>query len=231
MSSQRILVVEDDPRLCRMISDHLQGLGFGVLVAHDGPKALRIVEEDSPDLILLDITLPTLDGLEVCRAVRSFSSTPIILVTGRDAPEMKITALDIGGDDYLTKPFHADELTARIRAVLRRATRIVPSDRIRFGDLTIDTVSKQVTRGDELVHLTKLEYGLLSELACSADAVVTYERLLRAVWGASADDIRPIHVHICNLRRKIERVPGGHRYILAVPGVGYKFRTPLQAEG
>jgi DNA-binding response OmpR family regulator len=227
MSGEKILVVEDDPSMSALITAHLRILDYEVVTAADGPEALRIAGNGPLDVILLDITLPVLDGLEVCRRLRSQGTTPIILVTAADSPETKITALDNGGDDYLTKPFHSGELTARIRAVLRRSNKTTVPDTIDVGDLRIDTVKRLVTRAGEPIHLTKLEFGLLRELAGKPDRVLTYEHLLNEVWGANYDDIRPVHVHICNLRRKIERAPFGPRYILPVPGVGYRFRMPV----
>lgn len=223
---ERILLVEDDASMRQLIRSHLDALGYEVTVAADGPEALTAVANGPIDLILLDISLPTMDGLEVARRLRGSSKTPIIIVTAKDSPETKIAALDIGGDDYLTKPFHCGELTARIRAVLRRGAKSVVPTRVAAGDMQIDMQERRVSRGEEEIHLTKIEFGLLRELAGKPDTVHTYEQLMRAVWGSATEDVRAVHVHICNLRRKIERSPTGTRYILPVPGIGYRFRMP-----
>ena len=150
----------------------------------------------------------------------------MILVTAKDSPDTKIAALDLGGDDYLTKPFHSGELTARIRAVLRRSAKTSLPDVVWAGDLRIEMETRQVRRGDEEIHLTSFEFGLLRELAGHADTVLTYEQRMRAVWGTATEDVRSVHVHICNLRRKIEHSPTGLQFIIPVPGVGYRFRMP-----
>jgi DNA-binding response OmpR family regulator len=224
--SERILIVEDDPSMRHLIRSQLEVQGFSVQVAADGHEALRLAANGPLDLVLLDITLPTIDGLEVARRLRSTSSIPIILVTARDSPETKIAALDIGGDDYLTKPFHSGELTARVRAVLRRANKSSAPAIVQAGNLTILIDRRIVMYGDEEIRLTKLEFGLLQELACRPDTVVTYEQLMRAVWGSTTSDMRAVHVHICNLRRKIEHGRSVPRMILPVAGIGYRFRMP-----
>ncbi|HLK61266.1 MAG TPA: response regulator transcription factor [Chthonomonadaceae bacterium] len=226
MSPSKILVVEDDPRMQKLLRSQLEMRGYPVQVVDDGPAALAAVADSEPDLVLLDIGLATLDGLEVCRSLREWSTVPIILVTATDSPEAKIKGLEYGADDYLTKPFHMGELAARIRAVLRRTNgeRVSTPPIVQVDGLRIDAGRREVRRQDELLHLTKTEFDLLWELVSHAGKVLTYEYLLEAIWGAGASDTRPIHVHICNLRRKLEQGPTSPRHILAVPGIGYRFR-------
>lgn len=227
-TGERILVVEDDPKMQLLLSGQLAARGYDVRVAGDGATALRLAEEAPPDLVLLDITLPEIDGLEVCRQLRARSRVPIILVTAAERPETKMTALELGGDDYLTKPFHTGELIARIRAVLRRAApdpaAAAPPTTVDAGDVMIDLERREVRRDNEPLRLTKTEFDLLRALATQPDKVVPYDELLRAVWGERYDDVRPLHVHVCHLRRKLETGPTGARHIIAVPGVGYRFR-------
>jgi DNA-binding response OmpR family regulator len=223
---KRILVVEDDPDMQQQLCTQLAARGFETEAADNGVAALQAFMEGSFHLVLLDILLPELDGLAVCRHMRARSTVPIILVTASEQTDTKIEALELGGDDYLTKPFQMGELVARIRAVLRRSTAVVHSDLVMAGDLTIDLHRREVRRGAEVVHLTRIEFDLLQTLVTNRDRAVSYEDLLRSTWGEDYNDIRVVHVHICNMRRKIERSPTGPRYILAIPGFGYRFRTP-----
>jgi two-component system, OmpR family, KDP operon response regulator KdpE len=222
----RILVVDDDPQIQRMLRSQLSARGYDVRVVDNGPDALLAVADEEPHLVLLDITMPGMDGLEVCRQLREWSSVPVILLTAADVPQTKIAALDLGADDYLTKPFHMGELLARVRAVLRRveARGSTPASMITVEDLSIDLARHEVRRGGEELHLTKTEFDLLRELVTHADKVLTYSHLLNTVWGPAYDDVHLVHVHVGNLRRKIERGPTGPRHIIAVPGVGYRFR-------
>ncbi len=221
-----ILVVEDDPKMQRLLKSQLEMRGFDVRVATTGKEALLTLGECQPDLMLLDITLPEVDGLEVCRRVREWSQLPIILVTAADTPQSKVAALELGGDDYLTKPFHMGELIARIRAVLRRyeGSRPASATTIEWDKITLDLTSREVKRDGEAIHITKIEYEFLKELVTHPDRALTYDHLLNAVWGPGYDDVRPVHVHICNLRRKLEPSASGPRRILAIPGIGYRFR-------
>ena len=231
MSEARILVVEDDPHMQRLLNSQLKMRGFEVRVSGTGLEAVAAVSESEPNLVLLDITLPDIDGLEVCRQIREWSSVPVILVTAADTPQTKVNALELGADDYLIKPFHMGELVARIRAVLRRVSSKSPATQsvVKVDDIRIDLMRREVRRGEEVVRLTKIEFDLLRELVTHGDMVLTYDYLLEAVWGMGYHDIRPVHVHICNLRRKIEHGPTNPRYIIALPGIGYRFRVREQA--
>jgi two-component system KDP operon response regulator KdpE len=226
MNRGRILVVDDDPQIQRMLRSQLAARGYEVRVIDNGPDALVAAADDEPDLLLLDISLGGMDGLEVCRQLREWSAVPVILLTVEDEPQTKVAALDLGADDYLTKPFHMAELLARIRAVLRRTSAAEKSTGvIAAGELTIDLGKREVRRGEEEILLTRLEFELLRELATHAGKVLTYSHLLNAVWGPGSDDVHLVHVHLSNLRRKIETGTANQRCFHAAPGVGYRFRA------
>ena len=226
MNSTDLLIVEDDSRVQRLMENQLTLRGFRVRSVTTGLEALREIELKEPDLVLLDITLPDINGLDVCRRVRRQYRVPIILVTAADRPQTKVIALESGGDDYLTKPFHMGELIARIRAVLRRTSAGAPSgtDRIEYDGIAVDLGKREVTRDNTALHLTKIEFELLKLLITHPDKALPYSFILNAVWGSDAQDVRPVHVHICNLRRKLEPGPTSPRRIIAVPGIGYRFR-------
>lgn len=224
----KVLVVDDEPQIRRALRVGLERQGHVVLEAADGPAALDMAAEHSPDLVVLDLALPGLSGLEVCRELRSWSSVPIIILSVRDTDRDKITALDLGADDYLTKPFSLDELLARMRAVARRADagRASESATLVFDELRLDFAHRQVTRGDEELHLTPIEFDLLRELALHADRVLTHRQLLTRVWGEEyAEDTHTLRVHISNLRNKIEPDPARPRHLCTEPRVGYRFRS------
>jgi two-component system, OmpR family, KDP operon response regulator KdpE len=226
--SERILVVDDEPQIGRLLKTSLGARGYAVAVASDGQAALDLAASWRPDLILLDLGLPTIDGLEVCRQVRAWLQVPIIVLTVRDAEQDKVAALDLGADDYLTKPFGTDELLARIRVALRHAARLsVTEEPVRhFGDLTIDLARRLVrVRGQEL-HLTPKEYELLRAFVLQAGKVLTHRMLLRAVWGSAYEqDVPTLRVFVTQLRRKIEADPANPTHILTEPGVGYRFQS------
>ncbi|MES2463897.1 MAG: response regulator transcription factor [Armatimonadota bacterium] len=230
----RLLVVEDEPRMQRLLQSQLSLNGWEVQVVGTARDAIQVITEESGSisLILLDIGLPDGDGLEVCRRIRKWSNVPIILVTAADTPQLKVAALELGADDYLTKPFHTGELMARIRAVLRRARTAADTEPtvailsvIEIDDLTVDLDQRTVLRKGTTVSLTKLEFDLLREFVTHLDRVLTYSHLLQAVWGAGYEDIRVVHVHVSHLRRKLEPDVTGPRHLLTLPGVGYRFRS------
>jgi len=220
---KRILVVDDEPQITRMLRASLQSSGYTVLVAANGVEAYTRFEADSPDLIITDLAMPEMNGLELTRAVRRLAQTPIIVLSVRDTDVMKITALDEGADDYLTKPFSMPELLARVRAQLRRTADTSTAEaHLEVGDFIIDTDTHSVHLRGEIVHLTPKEFDLLLVFARSPDRVLTHRVLLRAVWGAAGDD-QPeyLRVLIAQLRKKIERT--GTRYIASEPWIGYRF--------
>jgi len=222
-----ILVVDDEPRYVRWITVNLRASGYRVLTAADGQTALDLTASERPDLVLLDIGLPVLNGLEVCRRIREFSTVPIIMLTAKAAEADKVAGLDAGADDYLPKPFGPPELMARLRAALRRA-RYAESPTaepvFQHGDLTIDFARHAVSRGGEPVTLTPTEYKLLVQLARHAGRVMVPEELLTAVWGPEyRDETQHVRLYVSRLRRKIEPDPEQPRYVLTKPGIGYLF--------
>jgi two-component system KDP operon response regulator KdpE len=232
MTKVKILVLDDEPAIRKLLERGLASYGYNVTATGDGDEALDIAARESPDIILLDINLETHpDGLEVCRRLREWSKTPIIMLTVRDEKQMKLAALNAGADDYVTKPFDMDELEARIRAVLRRSAfegANSSSGEIHIHDLTIDLVNRRVRLNGDEVHLTPKEYDLLKLLATNPGKVLTFRTLLEEVWGPF-DSARPEHnvrVYINTLRKKLKDDPATTRrprYIFNEPGVGYRF--------
>ncbi len=224
--SARVLVVDDEPQIGRLLRTTLGARGYEVAVAGDGPAALELATSWRPDLVLLDLGLPGMDGLDVCRQLRTWSQVPIIVLTVRDAESDKVQALDLGADDYLTKPFGIDELLARIRVALRHAARAASGEPVlQAGSLLIDFTRRLVLAGGQEVHLTPREYELLRALATQAGRALTHRTLLRTVWGpAYEQDVPTLRVFITQLRRKIEPDPAQPRHILTEPGVGYRFQ-------
>src|SRR5438309_2196320 len=223
-----ILVVDDEPRIVQLVRDYLEHGGFTVLTAVDGPTALRTARTGRPDLVILDLGLPGLDGLDVARSLRREGEMPIIMLTARTEESDKLVGLELGADDYLTKPFSPKELVARVRAVLRR-TEVAqsPRDLIRVGDLELNLPSMQLTIAGRAVELTQTEFQLLSTMARQPGRVFSRAQLLSAVHGVAVESYeRAIDAHIKNLRRKIEPEPHDPRYLLTVFGVGYRFADP-----
>jgi len=224
-----ILVVDDEPRIVQLVRDYLEHGGFTVLVASDGQAALRTARTGRPDLIVLDLGLPGLDGLDVTRALRREGEIPIIMLTARTEETDKLVGLELGADDYLTKPFSPKELVARVRAVLRRAEGLhSPSDVIRVGaDVELDLPRMEARFGGRRIDLTKTEFQLLSTMARQPGRVFTRAQLLDAVKGVAFESYeRAIDAHIKNIRRKVEQNPRSPRYVLTVFGVGYRFAEP-----
>lgn len=223
-----ILVADDDPQLLRLITRNLELEGYDALPAHNGQEALDAIESRLPDLALLDVMMPKMDGFTVCQKVRDFSALPIIIVTARGQESDKVRGLDLGADDYLTKPFSVDELLARVRAVLRRAQFTQQEraqglqEQVTIGDLHIDYAQRQVRLGAREVTLTPVEYRLLAHLAQNVGRVITQDLLLGHVWGAEyVGESHMLQVNINRLRRKIEPDPAHPRYILTKVGIGY----------
>jgi two-component system KDP operon response regulator KdpE len=225
-----VLVVEDEAPIRRFLRAGLEGQGYVVIDAVRGQEALALAASRPPDIVLLDLGLPDLDGLEVVRRLREWSAVPIIVLTARDQDRDKIRALDGGADDYVTKPFSMPELLARLRVALRRQAGAHGEDEpglVEFGDLVVDLAKRRVTVRGEEVRLTPIEYRLLTTLARHPDRVLTHEQLLREVWGPShIEQHHYLRVYMAQLRHKIERSPGRPQMLLTEPGVGYRLRGP-----
>jgi two-component system KDP operon response regulator KdpE len=221
----KILVVDDEPNILATLGPLLRARGYDVLTAMTGRAAVQTVERDTPDLIVLDLGLPDIDGVEVCRIVRETHNVPIVVLSARGAEGDKVRALDLGADDYVTKPFGAEELLARIRAALRRSDAPPPaSEPIVRGNLVIDRERFRVLRDGDEVRLTPKEFELLTFLAQHPGRVLTHRTILKAIWGPSAVD-QPEHLRVLvgALRKKIEANPASPQYILTEPWVGYRF--------
>ena len=221
---RKVLVVDDEPKIVQLARDYLEHAGFAVIVAHDGKAALASARLQKPDLVVLDLGLPELDGLDVARTIRQESNVPIVMLTGRSEESDKLVGLEIGADDYVTKPFSPKELVARVRAVLRRTERPrVDTEIVRVGDVMLDIPRMRATIADRPVELTPTEFQLVATMAREPGRVFTRGQLLDAVHGVAFESYeRAIDAHVKNIRRKIEAAPGRPRYLLTVHGVGYR---------
>ncbi len=222
-----ILVVDDEPKITQLARDYLEHAGYTVVTARDGRSALAAFRTHKPDLMVLDLGLPEMDGLDVTRAVRRESSVPIVMLTARGEESDKLVGLELGADDYMVKPFSPKELVARVRAVLRRAEAAnrEPAEVICAGELTLDVPRMKATVADRRVELTATEFQLLAALAAQPGRIFTRAQLLDVLRGVAFESYeRAIDAHIKNIRRKIEPNPRQPRYIFTVYGVGYKFR-------
>jgi two-component system, OmpR family, KDP operon response regulator KdpE len=223
----RILVIDDEPQIRRALRAGLERNGFQVLLAAGGEEGLDAAAEHPPDVVILDLAMPGIDGFEVCRQLREWTQAPIIVLSVREGERDKIEALTLGADDYLTKPFSLDELVARIKAILRRVNAAGEAEPPSFaaGELNIDFARRIVTLAGKEVHLTPIEYDLLRTMVLNADRVLTHRQLLTKVWGPEyAEDVRTLRVHIVHLREKIEADPTSPEYIHTEPRIGYRFR-------
>jgi len=228
LPASKILVVDDESRIVEIVRAYLERDGYEVIIAENGKSAIETARTQHPDLIVLDLMLPEISGWDVCRALRKESDVPIIMLTARDDTTDKVVGLELGADDYITKPFEPKELVSRVRAVLRRyAGRPASSDVIRVDDLAIDTARRTVRRGDNPVELTSTEFDLLRVLAESPGRVYTRMQLLDRLQGEAYEGYeRTIDSHIKNLRKKIEPDLNHPRFILTVHGAGYKLESP-----
>jgi two-component system KDP operon response regulator KdpE len=223
----KVLAVDDEPQILRALRTSLQARGHEVAVAPNGETALDLLAADEPDVVVLDLGLPGIDGIEVIRRVRAWSSVPVIVLSVRDAQKDKVTALDAGADDFVAKPFAMDELLARMRAVLRRRGGSEPEEPVvTAGDLEVDLARRLVTRAGEPIHLTPTEFAILEQFVANPGKLLTQRWLLQKVWGASyGEESHYLRVYIAGLRKKLEDDPGKPSLILTEPGVGYRW-TP-----
>ncbi len=224
----QVLLIEDEPQMRRFLRGSLAPTGYKLVEAATGGEGLTAAAAHPPDVILLDLGLPDIDGLEVTRRLREWTKTPIIVLSARGQDEDKVAALDAGADDYLTKPFSLQELLARIRVAVRHAAAVGGKEESSFtiGELKVDLASRVVTLGGEGVRLTPIEYKLLATLVRNGGRVMTYQQLLKEVWGVRyASQKQYLHVYVGHLRSKLERDPTRPRFLLTEPGVGYRFKV------
>jgi two-component system, OmpR family, KDP operon response regulator KdpE len=225
VTGKHVLVVDDEPQIVRGLKVILRDAGYEVEAATTKQEALDAVAVKQPDAIVLDLVLPDGSGVEVCSEIRSWSPVPIIVLSAIGDEREKVRALDVGADDYITKPFGTDELLARLRAVLRRSGDDGTEPAVEIGDLVIDTAAHRVTRAGEEIHLTPIEFNLLKELAQHRGKLVTHRQLLREVWGPAYEtETHYLRVHFAHMRAKLEPEPSNPRYVITDPGVGYRLR-------
>ena len=233
-SKANILVVDDEPHVLKLVKANLESSGYRVLTAGDGAQAVEMVERELPDLVILDLMLPKMDGYAVCRRIREFSSVPVIMLTARSAQVDLVHGYEVGADDYLTKPFSVTELLMRVQAVLRRSKwpeEIVSRQHFVAGPIEIDFAQHRVTLEGEAVKLTPTEYRLLSYLASNPNRVILHRELLRNVWGPEyGEETEYLRVYMRYLRQKLEPEPSEPRYLLTQPGAGYMLYVPDQEE-
>lgn len=219
----KILIADDDPQLVRALRITLAAHGYDVVAAPDGAAAVALAAKEHPDLVMLDLGMPRLDGVGVIHALRGWSSAPILVVSGRTGSADKVGALDAGADDYVTKPFQVDELLARLRALSRRAVEASGSPAVSFADVTIDLSTKTVTRAGARVHLTPTEWRMLEFLARNAEALVTRQTLLKEIWGSEqVSDSGYLRLYMSQLRKKLEPDPAHPVHLLTEQGMGYR---------
>lgn len=225
----KVLIIEDDPGICTFLRTTLAADGYDTIVVTSGGSALDMIASHCPDCVLLDLGLPDMDGNEIISSVRKWSSTPIVVISARTMEEDKVQALDLGADDYITKPFGTNELLARIRTALRHTrtvsgnSEVALTDRYHVGDMEIDYLKRRVCVSGENVHLTPNEFRIVALLGRHAGQVLTYKAMLRELWGPSASsDNKILRVHMASIRRKIEPNPNEPRYIFTEVGVGYR---------
>jgi two-component system KDP operon response regulator KdpE len=229
MNTASILVVDDEPQIRRVLRSALSFRGYVITEASSGEEATELVRKIKPDLILLDVNLPGMSGIETCRELRQLSAAPIIMLTVRNAERDKVVALDAGADDYVTKPFGIEELLARVRASLRRHSSAEAIPPFESKDLTVDFEERRVTARGEVVHLAPKEFEVLRQLLMQQGKPVTHRRLLQSVWGPEyGEETENLRVVINQLRKKIEKDPSQPKYILTEPWVGYRFQAPAK---
>jgi len=232
MNTASILIVDDEPQIRRVLRSTLTFRGYELVEAASGEEAVELARKTKPDLILLDVNLPGISGIETCRELRRFTAAPIIMLTVRNGERDKVAALDAGADDYVTKPFGIEELLARVRASLRRHSTAEAIPAFESRDLSVDFESRRVTALGEEVHLAPKEFEVLKHLIAQQGKPVSHRRLLQAVWGPEyGEETENLRVVINQLRKKIEKDPAQPRFILTEPWVGYRFQPPKPAKG
>ena len=227
-----VLVVEDEEAICNFITAILNSNGYQVIKTNTGKGSLSLVAAYSPDVILLDLGLPDIDGVEILKSIRGWSKIPIVVVSARGHEREKVEVLDLGADDYIVKPFGTSELLARIRTALRHSTQSMGVEskgmgKVSVGELEIDYGKRTVFLAGDIVHLTPVEYKILALLSKNAGKVLTHDSIMREIWGVYANDSHTLRVNMANIRRKIEKNPGEPKYILTEMGVGYRMVEEL----
>lgn len=229
-----ILIVEDEKNIADFMETVLESRNYKVIKVHQGKEALHVIPSYLPDVILLDLGLPDIDGLQILKQVREWSEIPVIIISARTQENEKVQALDLGADDYITKPFGTDELLARIRTALRHSLKLKSggkTETYKVKDLKIDFVKRLITLRDEPVHLTQIEYKLITLLAKNAGKVLTYDHIMKEIWGPFAgEDNQILRVNMANIRRKIEKSPAEPQYVFTEVGVGYRMVEEEQEE-
>jgi DNA-binding response OmpR family regulator len=231
-----VLVVEDDPRTAELIATYLEREGFRALTTGDGERGLELIRSQAPHLVILDIMLPGMDGWDICREMRRFTDTPVIMLTARGDEIDRISGLTLGADDYVVKPFSPRELMARVRAILRRSrpspAAVVDAGTLTCGDLSLDTVKRRVSRGGRVLNLTPHEYALLQRLMAAPGRVFSRDELIQSLYPRGETHVvdRVVDVHIGKLRQKIETDPTAPYFIITVRGMGYRFRDAAEME-
>ena len=229
MSSAKIMVVDDDPQIRRVLRTAFVAQGYEAVDARNGEEALEMLRDEKVDLVILDVNMPGMSGLETCRAIRSSSEIPIVMLTVRDAEADKVEALDAGADDYMTKPFGSPELLARIRAALRRSPQTAEVNVVRFDDVEINFTMRRVIVGNREARLTPKEFDLLQYMVAHPNVPITHTKLLQSVWGPDyGDEVEYLCVFMNQLRKKIEKNPSNPKYLLTEPWVGYRLHIPAK---
>ncbi|GAA2980499.1 two-component system KDP operon response regulator KdpE [Microbacterium terrae] len=219
----KILIADDDPQLVKALRITLAAHGYEVVAAPDGAAAIALAAQTRPDIVMVDLGMPRLDGVQTIEALRGWTTAPILVISGRTGSADKVEALDAGADDYVTKPFQIDELLARLRALARRATASVDEPVVRFGDVEVDLATKTVTRSGERVHLTPTEWRMLEFLARNPGSLVTRQSILKDIWGTDqVNDTGYLRLYMSQLRKKLERDPGSPVHLLTESGMGYR---------
>ena len=219
----KLLIADDDPQMVRALRITLAAHGYDVVAAPDGAAAITMAAQTHPDIVLLDLGMPRMDGIEVIQALRGWTTVPIIVVSGRTGSADKVDALDAGADDYVTKPFQVDELLARLRALSRRTTSSTGESMVSFGDVVVDLSTRTVTRGGDRVHLTPTEWRMLEHLSRHPGALVTRQELLKEIWGSEqVADSGYLRLYMSQLRKKLEHEPSAPAHLLTESGMGYR---------